>query len=253
VQNQNVIDSKNNVMEIKENVIEIKENVMENTNTKLHCKYCKKKFAARQNRWSHEKICKKKNENKNTDIIKNNIVNNNNTQNINNGTINNNTNNNVTNIIKFGSEDIYNILTKEQKLKIANCRLLALEESIKQTHFNKDKPEYQNVKINNLRSNVAHVYDGENFQVANQYSTIASVIDRHIESIEQILDNKNNGIPVRSAEKIEQLISQLDDEYKKIIDHESNRTFKNYKSYKIDTVKNLIYNESNKIKKIDNK
>ena len=55
------------------------------------------------------------------------------------------------------------------------------------------------------------------------------------------------------------LISKLGDNYKKIIDEETNRTFKNYspggaytplgyKDYKVDTVKHMIYNESNKTK-----
>ena len=42
------------------------------------------------------------------------------------------------------------------------------------------------------------------------------------------------------------LISKLGDNYKKIIDDETNRTFKNYKDYKVDTVKHMIYNETNK-------
>jgi hypothetical protein len=89
-----------------------------------------------------------------------------------NGTINNGVINNITNIIKFGNENIFNMLTEQEKTKIINCRLLAIEESIKQIHFNKNKPEYQNIKINNLRSNIALLHDGEKFNTINQYSAI---------------------------------------------------------------------------------
>ena len=93
----------------------------------------------------------------------------------------------------------------------------------------------------------------------NQYSAISSLIDNHVESIEQILDDKKSIIPIRTAERLEMLISKLGDNYKKIIDEETNRTFKNYspggaytplgyKDYKVDTVKHMIYNESNKTK-----
>ena len=82
----------------------------------------------------------------------------------------------------------------------------------------------------------------------NQYSAISSLIDNHVESIEQILDDKKSVIPIRTAERLEMLISKLGDNYKKIIDEETNRTFKNYKDYKVDTVKHMIYNESNKTK-----
>ena len=82
----------------------------------------------------------------------------------------------------------------------------------------------------------------------NQYSAISSLIDNHVESIEQILDDKKSVLPIRTAERLEMLISKLGDNYKKIIDEETNRTFKNYKDYKVDTVKHMIYNESNKTK-----
>lgn len=42
-------------------VMESKHNVTDCVKDVLICKYCKKKFTARQNRWSHEKICKNKN------------------------------------------------------------------------------------------------------------------------------------------------------------------------------------------------
>ena len=203
---------------------------------KLKCKYCSKIFAYNQGCWRHQKICKERVD------IKNIIINSNN------GIINNGIINNITNIIKFGNENIFNILTEQEKNKIINCRLLAIEESIKQIHFNKDKPEFQNIKINNLRSNIALVHDGERFNVMNQYSAISSLIDNHVESIEQILDDKKSVIPIRTAERLEMLISKLGDNYKKIIDEETNRTFKNYKDYKVDTVKHMIYNESNKTK-----
>lgn len=211
---------------------------------KLTCKYCNKIFAYNQGRWRHEKNCKEKvNCKQNISIHSNNI----NNGIINNGTINNINNiNNITNIIKFGNENIFNMLTEQEKTKIINCRLLAIEESIKQIHFNKDKPEYQNIKINNLRSNIALVHDGEKFNAMNQYSAISSLIDNHVESIEQILDDKKSSLPIRTAERLEMLISKLGDNYKKIIDEVSNRTFKNYKDYKVDTVKHMIYNESNK-------
>jgi len=146
------------------------------------------------------------------------------TINTNNGIINNGIINNITNIIKFGNENIFNILTEQEKNKIINCRLLAIEESIKQTHFNKDKPEFQNIKINNLRSNIALVHDGKKFNAMNQYSAISSLIDNHVESIEQILDDKKSVLPIRTAERLEMLISKLGDNYKKIIDEETNRT-----------------------------
>jgi hypothetical protein len=58
----------------------------------------------------------------------------------------------------------------------------------------------------------------------NQYSAISALIDNHVESIEQILDDKKSTIPIITAERLEMLISKLGDNYKKIIDEETNRT-----------------------------
>jgi uncharacterized CHY-type Zn-finger protein len=56
------LDSHSNVIIGNRNVIENKTEMFD----VLSCKFCKRKFKARQNRWSHEKICKIKN----TAIIK---------------------------------------------------------------------------------------------------------------------------------------------------------------------------------------
>jgi hypothetical protein len=229
-----VIVGNSNVIENKTEIVDV-----------LSCKFCKRKFKARQNRWSHEKICKIKNtaiikqeskETKETNI----------TNNINKGVINNN--NNTTNIIKFGSEDIINILTKKQIAKILNSRYQAIEESIRTVHFNKSLPEYQNIKIKNLRSNMALVHDGENFNAQNQYNTVYELIDNHVYVITQLLEEAKISISEKTVEKLGELIAKLEDDYNKFIDESTNRKYKNYKDYKIDNVKTMIYNEGNKVK-----
>jgi len=213
--------------------------------TVLDCKYCNKSYNHKQSRWRHEKICKIKNtaiikqeskETKETNI----------TNNINKGVINNN--NNTTNIIKFGSEDIINILTKKQIAKILNSRYQAIEESIRTVHFNKSLPEYQNIKIKNLRSNMALVHDGENFNAQNQYNTVYELIDNHVYVITQLLEEAKISISEKTVEKLGELIAKLEDDYNKFIDESTNRKYKNYKDYKIDNVKTMIYNEGNKVK-----
>jgi hypothetical protein len=224
----------------------------------LICYYCNKTFNKRQSRWRHEKICKNKNQiielktNQpladqhigNVQTINNGVMNN--TENINNGTINK-TINKTTNIIKFGSEDIVSILNMKQIMNILNSRVLALEESIKTVHFNENMPEYQNIRINNLRSNVALVHDGETFNVVNQYNAINDLISDHVDAITQLLEDNKDKLNERTIEKLELFVEKIDEGYKKMFDATSNRTYKNYKDYKISKVKEIIYNESKKI------
>ena len=214
----------------------------------LKCKYCSKILAARQSRWRHEKICKSKNIKNKLDkveqelsIIKQTNITNN-TNNINKGKIYN-----TTNIVKFGSEDILKILNESKPLKILNSRLLALEESIKTTHFNKDKPEYQNIRISNLRSNVAQIYDGENFNTVNQYSAINELINNHVDAITVLLEENQDKLSNKTIERLDEFIEKINDSCRKIVDENTNRIFKNYKDFKIDKVKNIIYDESKKL------
>ena len=231
--NVNTCDNKNNNIDV------------------LQCKYCNKILSARQSRWRHEKKCKIKKElqiqqeldkvKMELEIIKKtNITNNNshNTNNINKGKIYN-----TTNIVKFGSEDILKILNESQPLKILNSRLLALEESIKTTHFNKDKPEYQNIRISNLRSNVAQVHDGENFVTMNQYETINELINNHVDAITQLLEENQDKLSNKTIIKLDEFIEKINDSCKKIVDENTKQIFKNYKDFKIAKVKNILAQE----------
>ena len=214
------------------------------------CKYCNKIFTRKNNMNVHiKKSCKEK-QNKDRliqeelDKVKNElaIIKKQKIININKGTINN-----TTNIIKFGKENIVKILDIKQIMDILNCRVLALEESIKTVHFNNMLPQYQNIRINNLRSNVAIVYDGETFNTMNQYNAINDLISNHVDGIIQLIEIHKEKLNEKTLIKLEKFIEMIDDNYKKIFDENKNYTFKNYKDFKISKIREIIYNESKKL------
>ena len=231
----------------------------------ISCKYCKIHFNSRQSRWRHEKICT--NDNKEDTGLKQELekvkeelailkqeqqkIK---TPNINKGKIYNTTNNttnntnNTTNIVKFGTEDIMSILDSSQIMKILNSRLLAVEESIKTIHFNEKLPEYQNIRINNLRSNVALVHDGERFNAVNQYGAIDELIDNHFDIITHLIEDNQDKLGPTIIDKLNQFVDKINDNYKKFFDANSNREYNTYKDFKINQVKHIIYNESTKLK-----
>lgn len=205
-----------------------------NNNCKYRCEYCDISFTRKNNMNVHiNKRCKGK-ANPNSSIINNNTTNN-----INKGNIVNNTNNNInkgqiinnTNIIKFGTEDIMKILTDSQTMHILSSRVQALEESIKTIHFNENLPEYQNIRINNLRSNVAMIHDGKNFTATNQYSAIDELINNHLDIITHLLDENKDKLSDLTIDRLTKFIDKMDDEYSKMVDHSTNRQFKNYRDF----------------------
>ncbi len=152
------------------------------------CKYCKAEYKHKQSKWKHEQKCQTKVEIKevNTKLVKKvdkleqqlkilmkktgkiNINNN-----INNGTI-------INNIVKFG-EISYDKLHNDREIRdILKCQYKSLEESIKQTHFNKDHPEYNNIFITNMRDNLAYIFDGNKMIAITKTEVLTDLIDMHM-------------------------------------------------------------------------
>ena len=229
------------------------------------CKKCDKNYKHKQSKSRHEKICtENKIDNNIVELFKtflakeykmqpktlqninkqlNNSINNSNINNgtINNGAINNGTINNYT--VKFGSENITDILTQKEVIKILENRMLCLEESIKYIHFNDKRPEYQNIYITNLHDSIAYVYDGVQFKAVSKNSILNDLINIHVENIELSLENYKNKLSGKTVEIINKFIDKINDENSPMIDEENNKKFKNYKSYKINQIKLMIYNE----------
>jgi hypothetical protein len=180
----------------------------------------------------------------NNQLVNNNTINNIN-NNINNGTINNKIINNI-NIVKFGSENIKEILNEEEIKMILNSRYTAIEESIKKVHFNDDKPEYRNIYITNLRDNIAYVYNGKQFEGVQKHSVINDLIDQHMNNIEVSLETYKDKLSEKSAKVLDKLLEKLNDEETKMKDELNNKEYKNYKLCKINEIKLMIYNETGK-------
>ncbi len=244
-------------------------NIANNTTEyKYKCKYCPKTYKYRQGKSRHQITCNGKDsfdamqtritelEQKIAQIttpqtqINNGTINNTiNNGDVNNGTINNNY------IIKFGSEDLSTILSKEDMIKICNKKFSSIEESIKMTHFNKDKPELNNIIIKNLRDDYAYIHDGDEYIVQNKNDIIADLIELHLDNIEMIINEENennirNKLDKKVIEKLEHIRDRLDDESEVKINE---KRYDNYKSYKINQIKILIYNCIRKLKIIMNK
>jgi transposase-like protein len=237
-------------------------------NTKIYkCTYCNKTFNFRQNKYQHEKTCKlKEHPNKNIeetiiDLKKqvafllnekgrihyktlqkiNNQLTNVNNNNINNGVINNT-------YVKFGNMEYEKILNPKQIRNILNKKYTCLEESIKQIHFNKDFPEYNNVFITNMRDNLAYVFNGDKFISIRKNEMLNDLIDQHTNEINISLEKNKNKITQQTIEIIENLIDKLNNNENKFIDNNNNKTFDTYKAYKTEVLKLLVYNNSNKKK-----
>jgi len=106
----------------------------------------------------------------------------------NNNILNNNTQNNIVinnYIVNHGSEDICR-LTSDENNQIINSNSEAIYNIIKHIHYNPRLPEYNNVYINNLRSNSIYVMVDGQFILEDKKTIISDMISRMAQNIEYI-------------------------------------------------------------------
>lgn len=179
---------------------------------KYHCEFCSISFTRNSNLKRHvDNRCKKKKKNDNEHLLKqllnemqelknkmsflekeneklksnkkkkiiNNI--NENSNNINNVQINNNFN-----IVAFGKEELENIVSDNVCKKILNKGFQSVIHLIEYVHFDKNKPEYHNCYISNMRDKYSLIYDGNQWKL----SETEDIINTLKEDKKLFLENK---------------------------------------------------------------
>ena len=164
--------------------------------------------------------------------------------NINNGNIINNT------FVKFGDLEYQKVLNNKQIKHILNQQYQSLEESIKQSHFNEELPEYSNIFITNMKDDLAYVFNGKQFISLRKNEMLNELIDVHTKEINLSLEKNKNKINEKYVTRLEKFLDMLNDDDTQFTDNDNKRIYSSYKAYKINSIKLLIYNNSDK-KKFD--
>ncbi len=147
------------------------------------------------------------------------------TNNTNNGTINNNNINvYMPPRVAFGKEDLSFIDDTISK-NIMNHGYDSLLEYIRVIHFNKDKPEYQNIYKHDLKdTNHISVYDGEKWNIERIKKILEYIKEKGFDFIESIYykfdedteENKKIGTKtrrfIRAYKNKDQKLENLDDD-----------------------------------------
>lgn len=84
--------------------------------------------------------------------------------------------NNHFKIVAFGKEDISHI-TEREWIKLLNRNYKSIEELALKTHFDKKRPENQNVYISNMRSKYIMVHDGKQWNIKDRKDTVDDLYD----------------------------------------------------------------------------
>jgi hypothetical protein len=138
----------------------------------------------------------------------------------------NHTTNNIININNYGDEDTKYITSNYILKLLKNKPAKAIPELIKYTHFNKEHPENQNIKITNKKEPYVKVRKNDKWELQDKDETITDLIDRqqiHLmdEVIEEKIEEGCNNSEKKNIERCTDLYNSEDKDYMKRLYNES--------------------------------
>ncbi len=174
---------------------------------------------------------------------------------INYGNIQNNIHNgnNIVNnfqLVGFSKEeDIVDLLTNKEKKQIMDARYKCLEKFIEIIHCGKyDK--FKNILITNIKDNYMYKFDDVKgqFVLATKEDVLNTLINNRMYELETIYDDflEQNKLDETTKDIIEKFINKINYNDSKFIDSDG-KEHENYKKYKINEIKLILYNNQDKI------
>jgi hypothetical protein len=156
-----------------------------------------------------------------------------------NNTYNDNKVINNINLIALGKEEIPDVFTRKEKLKILNTNMLALDTIVKDVHFNEKYPQFNNVLITNTQNSIGYKYneDEKKFVAVEKSELIHEIINARMGDIVFFQEELENDIKPIVNERILKLINKMDND-------------KKYMENKHKDIKLIIYNNKEMIEKI---
>ena len=278
----NGIKTEKTIFEKEIENIEEKNTIEETNTTGYLCRVCNKTYKHKQTRFRHEKTCigiksdreielekmKQDTLDKEEKILKLQIklqgmkrmntktfksmnkflmdrspVNNttNNTQNI--------ININFPNILSIGKENLVNTLSQNEKRMILDSRHTSIDKMIEIVHCGTHNM-FKNIIITNLKDKFAYRYDETKgyFITENKSDLLDNLIMYRMMDLEEIYDELSsaNKIDSKTKKLIQEFLDKMENEDIFVYDTVE---YPNYKSYKMNNIKILLYNNQDKITK----
>ena len=163
-------------------------------------------------------------------------------------TINNNQIINNFQLVGFGKEEVFETLTNNDKKIIMNANYNSLDKLIEIVHCGKYN-QFKNIIITNMKDNYMYKYDDKvgHFVLSTKIDILNSLIDYRLDDLEVIYNDllAKNKLDEKTKNIIEKFINKINIDTK-YTDYEG-KEHDNYKQYKINEIKVLLYNNQDKI------
>ena len=152
-------------------------------------------------------------------------------------------------LVGFGKEEIIETLTNRDKKLIMDARYNSLDKLIEIIHCGKYN-QFKNIIITNMKDNYMYKYDDKlgHFILSTKSDVLNSLIDYRIDDLETIYHEliDKNKLDNNTKDIIEKFINKINYVDTKYTDYEG-KEHENYKQYKINEIKVLLFNNQDKI------
>ena len=166
---------------------------------------------------------------------------------------NNNTTNNITNnykIFSIGNEDVINTLSIDDKQIIINRKWCSIDEIVKMVHCG-DHNMFKNILITNLKDKFAYTFDESKgyFITTTKSFILDDLITNRMMDIETIYGELTtaNLVDEKTKKMIKAFLERMEEDDKPYTDEVEDVEHVNYKAYKMNLIKLLLYNNQEKI------
>ena len=152
-------------------------------------------------------------------------------------------------LIGFGKEEVIETLTNRDKKLIMGARYNSLDKLIEIIHCGKYN-QFKNIIITNMKDNYIYKYDDKlgRFILSTKTDVLNSLIDYRIDDLETIYHEllDKNKLDENTKDIIEKFINKINYIDTKYTDFDG-KEHENYKQYKINEIKVLLFNNQDKI------
>ena len=178
--------------------------------------------------------------------------------NMNNSNLNSNNTTNIQNIVHnhfkiepFGKENILALISDKEKKLILNQGYESIEKLVEISCAGK-YDQLKNIIITNKRDNDVYIYDDKSGVFINNDKNVIlnKLVANRLENVEEIYNefDENNKLSENNRKILSRFFLKFIDESKPFIDENSNnKEYKNYLDFKVDKVKNILFNNQEKI------
>ena len=166
--------------------------------------------------------------------------------------ITNNTQNITNNyqIFSIGNEDVINTLSIDDKQIIINRKWCSLDQLIKMVHCGEHNM-FKNILITNLKDKFAYTFDESKgyFITTTKSFILDDLITNRMMDIETIYDELiiANLVDEKTKKMIKAFLERMEEDDKPYMDEIEDVEHVNYKAYKMNLIKVLLYNNQEKI------